>query len=192
MGTKGANKIYGSPYHEMVENYLDSGMTPEQITNVLASIAPTFAVSIPTIYAFKKRLEEDREKEELATVGGTVDPEQAIKYDGMLLDLIINQGMDALKLGELRLTVPMVLKAMEMKKELLGVEYRGQTVWGLLDSQKQFDELVEIIHRRCPADVFEQIIEDLKELGWATTAARSAPTDSMFSADFSLSEDHDY
>lgn len=176
MGVKGQNKIYDSRYRQMVWEYLEGGCTPKQIVEILRGVDPTFKVSVPTIYEFgtmmKAEQDADTGMSDLLTLGNTIDPKTAIKYDGVLLDSIISFGLEDLRLRKLKLTLPVVLKAMEMKKEMLGAEYRGQTIWGLMDYQKQFDQLVEVLAKRCPATIFEKIIEDLQDLGWASTAKK--------------------
>jgi len=142
----------------------------------MRGVNPSFKISIPTVYEFQtlmqKEMQTEAEQEELYTLGNTIDPKTAIKHDGILLDSIIALGLEDLKSRKMKLTLPVVLKAIEMKKEMIGVEYRGQTIWGLLDYQKQFDQLVDVLAKRCPTSVFEAIIEDLKELGWASTAKK--------------------
>lgn len=183
MGIKGQNKLYTSRYSDMAWEYLENGCSPQQVLEILRGVDPTFKISLPTIYDFQAIMEKehrgDEETDALITLGGTLDPKTAIKYDGVLLDGIIALGLEDLKARKLKLTLPVILKAMEMKKDLLGASYRGQTIWGLMDYQQQFDQLVEVLAKRCPATVFEEIIEDLKELGWAATADKmgSVPMD---------------
>ncbi len=163
------NKVADSPHSELVWEYLKGGLSPRQIIDIMAGIDPEFSVSEPTLYEYKRIREREEQEAERYTLGGAVDPIEAIKNDGLLLDVIINKGLELLKANRVKITLPMILKAMDMKKALLGVEYRGQTVWGLLDSQKQFDQLVTVLSRRCPTTIFDQIVEDLREMGWATT-----------------------
>lgn len=176
MGVKGTNKIYSSQYKQMIWEYLEGGCSPKQIIEIMRGVNPSFKISIPTVYEFQtimqKEANEEAEQAELYTLGNTIDPKTAIKHDGILLDSIIALGLEDLKSRKMKLTLPVVLKAIEMKKEMIGVEYRGQTIWGLLDYQKQFDQLVEVLSKRCPTSVFDTIIEDLKELGWASTAGK--------------------
>jgi hypothetical protein len=176
MGVKGTNKIYSSQYKQMIWEYLEGGCSPKQVLDIMRGVNPSFKISIPTVYEFQtlmqKEMQTEAEQEELYTLGNTIDPKTAIKHDGILLDSIIALGLEDLKSRKMKLTLPVVLKAIEMKKEMIGVEYRGQTIWGLLDYQKQFDQLVDVLAKRCPTSVFEAIIEDLKELGWASTAKK--------------------
>ncbi len=176
MGVKGTNKIYSSQYKQMIWEYLEGGCSPKQVLDIMRGVNPSFKISIPTVYEFQtlmqKEMQTEADQEELYTLGNTIDPKTAIKHDGILLDSIIALGLEDLKSRKMKLTLPVVLKAIEMKKEMIGVEYRGQTIWGLLDYQKQFDQLVDVLAKRCPTSVFEAIIEDLKELGWASTAKK--------------------
>ncbi len=197
MGVKGTNKIYSSQYKQMIWEYLEGGCSPKQIIEIMRGVNPSFKISIPTVYEFQtimqKEANEEAEQAELYTLGNTIDPKTAIKHDGILLDSIIALGLEDLKSRKMKLTLPVVLKAIEMKKEMIGVEYRGQTIWGLLDYQKQFDQLVEVLSKRCPASVFDAIIEDLKELGWASTAGKmeSLNVDEENEDDESLEDDDD-
>lgn len=167
--SRGRNKISESPHSELIWDYLKGGLSPRQVLDIMQGIDPEFSVSEPTLYEYKRMREREERETDRYTLGGQMDPMEAIKNDGLLLDVIINKGLNLLQMDRVQITLPMVLKAMEMKKSLLGVEYRGQTVWGLLDSQKQFDQLVSVLSKRCPTTVFNQIVEDLKEMGWATT-----------------------
>lgn len=187
MGVKGTNKIYSSQYKQMIWEYLEGGCSPKQIIEIMRGVNPSFKISIPTVYEFQALMEKEQEaeaeQEELYTLGNTIDPKTAIKHDGILLDSIIALGLEDLRSRKMKLTLPVVLKAIEMKKEMIGAEYRGQTIWGLLDYQKQFDQLVEVLAKRCPASVFDTIIEDLKELGWASTADKMGSLDVGYDAD---------
>jgi hypothetical protein len=153
----------------LIWEYLKSGLTPKQVIDVMQGVDPKFRLTEPTLYEFKKLMEKEEQVKEDYSLGGTIDPVSAIKNDGLLLDVVINKGLTMLQKNQLPLSLPMVLKAMDMKKGLLGVEYRGQTVWGLLDYQKQFDQLVNVLSKRCPTAIFNQILDDLKAMGWATT-----------------------
>ena len=92
-----------------------------------------------------------------------------IKNDGEVLDLIIQKFSAQLKTGEVDITPAVALKAIDMKKSMLGTKYKGQTVWSLMESQLQFDTLIEIMGKFITNDQFEAIMQELESKGAVTT-----------------------
>lgn len=179
MPAKNSSKIESSRHRALIDSYLDQKLSPAQIIAAVTQLDPTFSITEPTLYKYKKDREKQNTMRDVITCGGSINPDTAVKNDGMVLDLIINQGMENLKTGEATITIPMVLKAMEMKKDLLGVKYHGQTVWALVDYQQQFNDLIQVLGRRVPQAMLDMIIEDLRELGWTDTMSSDISTDSL-------------
>lgn len=179
MPAKNSSKIESSRHRALIDSYLDQKLSPAQIIAAVTQIDSSFSITEPTLYKYKKDREKQNTMQDVITCGGTINPVTAVKNDGIVLDLIINQGMESLKNGEATITIPMVLKAMDMKKDLLGVTYKGQTIWALFDYQKQFDDLIQVLGKRLPQTMLDLIIEDLRELGWTDTMSSDITTESL-------------
>jgi len=172
-----ANTIYNSPYKELAWSWLAAGLSPAQVQRSLAEKG--FNISLPVVYNFKEIMVDEAERGMISgmPIDGPVgvDAVQAIpesmriKNDGEVLDLIIQKFSAQLKTGEVDITPAVALKAIDMKKSMLGAKYKGQTVWSLMESQLQFDTLIEIMGKYITNDQFEAIMHELEHKGAITT-----------------------
>lgn len=172
-----ANTIYNSPYKELAWSWLAAGLSPAQVQRSLAEKG--FNISLPVIYNFKEIMTDEAERGMVSgmPIDGPVGvdavrviPENMrIKNDGEVLDLIIQKFSAQLKTGEVDITPAVALKAIDMKKSMLGAKYKGQTVWSLMESQLQFDTLIEIMGKFITNDQFEAIMQELESKGAVTT-----------------------
>lgn len=172
-----ANTIYNSPYKELAWSWLAAGLSPAQVQRSLAEKG--FNISLPVVYNFKEIMVDEAERGMVSgmPIDGPVgvDAVQAIpesmriKNDGEVLDLIIQKFSAQLKTGEVDITPAVALKAIDMKKSMLGTKYKGQTVWSLMESQLQFDTLIEIMGKFITNDQFEAIMHELESKGAVTT-----------------------
>ena len=92
-----------------------------------------------------------------------------IKNDGEVLDLLILKFANQLKMGEVNVTPAVALKAIDMKKNMLGAKYRGQTIWSLMESQLQIDKLLEVMNRHVTHEQFEAIVAEMENEGVVST-----------------------
>lgn len=178
-GTK--NKIYNSAYKELAWSWLYSGQSPSQVQRALRDKG--FDVSLPVVLNFQKIMEDEYRRQQSAglplnTGGGSGDfqkaidaipTDQRIMNDGELLDLIIQRFMQQVQNGTAELTAAVALKAISMKKDMLGAKYKGQTVWSLMEAQMQFDKLTEILEEVVTHDQFQQIMAKMENIGLVTT-----------------------
>ena len=172
-----ANTIYNSPYKELAWSWLAAGLSPAQVQRSLADKG--FNISLPVVYNFKEIMTDEAERGMVSgmPIDGPVGvdavrviPENMrIKNDGEVLDLIIQKFSAQLKTGEVDITPAVALKAIDMKKSMLGTKYKGQTVWSLMESQLQFDTLIEIMGKFITNDQFEAIMQELESKGAVTT-----------------------
>lgn len=172
-----ANTIYNSPYKELAWSWLAAGLSPAQVQRSLAEKG--FNISLPVVYNFKEIMTDEAERGMVSgmPIDGPVGvdavrviPENMrIKNDGEVLDLIIQKFSAQLKTGEVDITPAVALKAIDMKKSMLGAKYKGQTVWSLMESQLQFDTLIEIMGKFITNDQFEAIMHELESKGAVTT-----------------------
>lgn len=172
-----ANTIYNSPYKELAWSWLAAGLSPAQVQRSLAEKG--FNISLPVVYNFKEIMTDEAERGMVSgmPIDGPVGvdavrviPENMrIKNDGEVLDLIIQKFSAQLKTGEVDITPAVALKAIDMKKSMLGAKYKGQTVWSLMESQLQFDTLIEIMGKFITNDQFEAIMQELESKGAVTT-----------------------
>ena len=141
-----------------------------------------FDVSLPVILNFQKIMEDEVKRGQasaglpLGTSGGDfvravdeVPTDQRIMNDGELLDLIIQRFMQQVKSGTAELSAAVALKAISMKKDMLGAKYKGQTVWSLMEAQMQFDKLTEILEEVVTHDQFQEIMSRMENIGLVTT-----------------------
>lgn len=178
-GTK--NSLYNSPYKELAWTWLYSGQSPSQVKRALADKG--FDVSLPVVINFQKIMEDELKRGTGGAgfpldVGGSgswrkaiddIPADERIMNDGELLDLIIQRFMMQMKEGNVVLSAAIALKAISMKKEMLGPKYKGQTVWSLMEAQMQFDKLTEILEEVVTHDQFQQIMARLEGIGLVTT-----------------------
>lgn len=178
-GTK--NKLYNSAYKELAWSWLYSGQSPSQVQRALRDKG--FDVSLPVILNFQKIMEDEVKRGQasaglpLGTSGGgdfvraieEVPTDQRIMNDGELLDLIIQRFMQQVKSGTAELSAAVALKAISMKKDMLGAKYKGQTVWSLMEAQMQFDKLTEILEDVVTHDQFQEIMSRMENIGLVTT-----------------------
>lgn len=179
-GTK--NTLYNSAYKELAWSWLYSGMSPAQVQRALRGKG--FEISLPVIINFQKIMEDEAMRQggsagmPLDSSGGEgnwkraveeVPAEERIMNDGELLDLIIQRFMMQLQNGTAELSAAIALKAISMKKDMLGPKYKGQTVWSLMEAQMQFDKLTEILEEVVTHDQFQQIMAKMEGIGLVTT-----------------------
>lgn len=178
-GTK--NKLYNSPYKELAWSWLYSGQSPSQVQRALRDKG--FDVSLPVLLNFQKIMEDEHKRQPSAGLplnapGGdgdfrkaveSVPTDQRIMNDGELLDLIIQRFMQQVQNGTAELSAAVALKAISMKKDMLGAKYKGQTVWSLMEAQMQFDKLTEILEDVVTHDQFQQIMARMENIGLVTT-----------------------
>lgn len=172
-----ANTLYKSPYKDLAWSWLASGLSPAQVQRALAEKG--MSVSLPVVYNFKEIMVDEAERG--ITSGLPIDgsgntsvvdavPENLrIRNDGEVLDLIIQKFSEQLKTGAADITPAVALKAIDMKKNMLGTKYKGQTIWGLMESQLQFDTLIDIMSRYITNDQFEAIMAEMEQKGVVTT-----------------------
>lgn len=186
-GTK--NSLYNSAYKELAWSWLYSGQSPSQVKRALADKG--FDVSLPVIVNFQKIMEDEVKRGQssaglpLDAPGGDfvravqeVPENQRIMNDGELLDLIIQRFMQQVQNGTAELSAAVALKAISMKKDMLGAKYKGQTVWSLMEAQMQFDKLTEILEEVVTHDQFQQIMARMENIGLVTTQQpRGIPSD---------------
>lgn len=177
------NVIYNSPYRDLAWMWLQDGQTPTAVQQELLNHG--MKVSLPVVYNFQKLMTEIEENRRNSTTAGLpldgatieesvtsvydVPEEFRIKNDSELLDLIIMRFMNQVKDGRATITVAAALKAIEMKKSMLGAKYKGQTVWSLMESQMQIDKLLEVMNKHITHDQFEAIVSELEGIGVVTT-----------------------
>lgn len=179
-GTK--NTLYNSAYKELAWSWLYSGMSPAQVQRALRGKG--FEISLPVIINFQKIMEDEAMRQggsagmPLDSSGGEgnwkraiedIPAEKRIMNDGELLDLIIQRFMLQLQDGTAELSAAIALKAISMKKDMLGPKYKGQTVWSLMEAQMQFDKLTEILEEVVTHDQFQQIMAKMEGIGLVTT-----------------------
>lgn len=177
------NKIYNSPMKELAWLWLSSGQSPSQVQRALAE--HDLDVSLPVVYNFREIMSEEEERSINSNSGGVIiDPSLGggvrnaidavpdnlrIRNDGEVLDLVIQKFATQLKDGNVTITPAVALKAIDMKKSMLGTQYKGQTVWSLMESQMQFDRLSEVINKYVTHEQFEKIMEEMDRIGAVTT-----------------------
>lgn len=174
------NTLYNSPYKELAWSWLYSGQSPSQVKRALADKG--FDVSLPVVLNFQKIMEDEMKRGgstglPLESSGGEnftraiqeVPVNERIMNDGELLDLIIQRFMMQMKQGNVELSAAIALKAISMKKDMLGPKYKGQTVWSLMEAQMQFDKMTEILEEVVTHDQFQQIMARLESVGLVTT-----------------------
>lgn len=175
------NKIYNSPMKDLAWIWLSSGQSPSQVQRALAENG--LDVSLPVVYNFREIMAEEEERK-VVNSGMVIDPSLGggvrnaidavpdnlrIRNDGEVLDLVIQKFAAQLKEGNVTITPAVALKAIDMKKSMLGTQYKGQTVWSLMESQLQFDRLSEVINKYVTHEQFEQIMEEMDRIGAVTT-----------------------
>lgn len=175
------NKIYNSPMRELAWMWLSSGQSPSSVQKALAE--HDLDVSLPVVYNFREIM-ADEEERGMASGGMIIDPSMGknvtnaidaipdhlrIRNDGEVLDLVIQRFASQLKEGNVTITPAVALKAIDMKKNMLGTQYKGQTVWSLMESQMQFDKLSEVINKYVTHEQFEQIMAEMDRIGAVTT-----------------------
>lgn len=171
------NTIYNSPYKDLAWSWIAAGITPAQIQRSLEEKG--FSVSLPVVYNFKEIMMDEAERglflDLPSSTGKNTDaidavPENLrIKNDGEVLDLIIQKFSEQLKMGAAEITPAVALKAIDMKKNMLGPKYKGQTVWSLMESQMQFDTLIDIMSKYITNDQFEAIMQEMENKGVVAT-----------------------
>ena len=176
------NKIYNSPMKELAWLWLSSGQSPSQVQRALAE--HDLDVSLPVVYNFREIMSEEEERSIGNSGGVIIDPSLGggvrnaidavpdnlrIRNDGEVLDLVIQKFATQLKDGNVTITPAVALKAIDMKKSMLGTQYKGQTVWSLMESQMQFDRLSEVINKYVTHEQFEKIMEEMDRIGAVTT-----------------------
>lgn len=173
------NKIYNSPLKELAWLWLSSGQSPAQVQRSLAENG--LDVSLPVVYNFREIMADEEENKIVSGVAidslrvGTRDAIDAVpdslrvRNDGEVLDLVIQRFATQLKEGNVTITPAVALKAIDMKKNMLGTQYKGQTVWSLMESQMQFDKLSEVLNKYVTHEQFEQIMEEMDRIGAVTT-----------------------
>lgn len=182
------NKIYNSPMKDLAWIWLSSGQSPSQVQRALAENG--LDVSLPVVYNFREIMAEEEERK-VVNSGMVIDPSLGggvrnaidavpdnlrIRNDGEVLDLVIQKFAAQLKEGNVTITPAVALKAIDMKKSMLGTQYKGQTVWSLMESQLQFDRLSEVINKYVTHEQFEQIMEEMDRIGAVTTERPSGVT----------------
>lgn len=183
------NKIYNSPMRDLAWLWLSSGQSPSQVQRALAE--HDLDVSLPVVYNFREIMAAEEDKK-LSSGGGMIlDPSAGhggsvqnvidtipdhlrVRNDGEVLDLVIQRFAAQLKEGNVTITPAVALKAIDMKKSMLGTQYKGQTVWSLMESQMQFDKLSEVINKYVTHEQFEQIMEEMDRIGVVTTERPAA------------------
>lgn len=181
-----SNKLYDSAYKETAWDWLKGGMSPAEVVSGLKNMG--FSVSLPVVYRFKQMMEE---QEELDNAGGfaksstaeensnlpkTVDPEQAVKNDAQLLDLIINaaHGMYIEHPESVNTSPQLAIKAIELKRTLMGKNYSGHTLWGVDEYKRRFKELMEVINMFVRQETWDLIIDELIKRGWGESSLGSS------------------
>lgn len=181
LGKATKNILYNSPYKEYAETLLRDGMRPTDVWRELANQG--FDVAPNVVHNFAKILKElDEAKEEDSMSGygilppadtkamvDSVPENERIRNDGEVLDLIIQRFASQLRAGQVAISPAVALKAIDMKKNMMGVKYKGQTVWSLMESQMQFDQLTKIINEVVTHEQFETIMAKLEHIGIVTT-----------------------
>ena len=181
------NKIYNSPMKDLAWIWLSSGQSPSQVQRALAENG--LDVSLPVVYNFREIMAEEEERkitsgviidssvgEGIRNAIDAVPDNLRIRNDGEVLDLVIQKFASQLKEGNVTITPAVALKAIDMKKSMLGTQYKGQTVWSLMESQLQFDRLSEVINKYVTHEQFEQIMEEMDRIGAVTTERPSGVT----------------
>lgn len=185
------NKIYNSPMKDLAWIWLSSGQSPSQVQRALAENG--LDVSLPVVYNFREIMAEEEERKIVSNSGSGVIIDSSvgegirnaidavpdnlrIRNDGEVLDLVIQRFASQLKDGNVTITPAVALKAIDMKKSMLGTQYKGQTVWSLMESQLQFDRLSEVINKYVTHEQFEQIMEEMDRIGAVTTERPSGVT----------------
>lgn len=180
------NTIYNSPYRVLAWEWLRNGMPVTAVKEALDEKG--LHVTLPVIYNFRDIM-QDMEMKGGNTggyfAGSSFDSDETtptpmpspedvpeslrIKNDGEVLDLIILKFANQLKAGEAEITPAVALKAIDMKKNMMGAKYRGQTIWSLMESQLQIDKLLEVMNRHVTHEQFEAIVAEMENDGVIST-----------------------
>ena len=179
------NTVYNSPYRKLAWDLIRNGMPIPVVRDELEEKG--LKVTPPVLHNFKAIMEDFERQQGNSDYYSSpaFDPEDPtniplpspqdvpddmrIKNDGEVLDMLILQFSNQLRNGEVNVTPAVALKAMDMKKSMLGPKYRGQTIWGLMESQMQIDKLLEIMNRHITHDQFEAIIAEMESEGVVST-----------------------
>lgn len=208
------NSIYNSPYKLMTWEWLKNGMPISAVKEALDEKG--FNVTLPVIYNFRDIMQdyesqygevssgeftgsymEDEDDEDNPSNPPFPDmssPENVpeslrIKNDGEVLDLLILKFAHQLKTGTMNVTPAVALKAIDMKKNMLGAKYRGQTIWSLMESQLQIDKLLEVMNRHVTHEQFEAIVAEMEQSGVVTTQRPKPLGSSMLNLDSVLNSE---
>lgn len=180
------NTVYNSPYRNLAWEWLRNGMPVAAVKEALEEKG--LRVTLPVIYNFRDIMTDLEQKggNPGGYFGGTTldggsdtptpmpSPENVpenmrIKNDGEVLDLLILKFASQLKAGEVEVTPAVALKAIDMKKNMMGAKYRGQTIWSLMESQLQIDKLLEVMNRHVTHEQFEAIVAEMESEGVVST-----------------------
>lgn len=179
------NTVYNSPYRTLAWEWIRNGMPISAVKESLDEKG--LHVTLPVLYNFRDIMEDAEMKSGGSGyyTGSSFDPDDPthtplpapqdvpesmrIKNDGEVLDLLILQFSNQLKSGEVSVTPAVALKAIDMKKSMLGPKYRGQTIWSLMESQLQIDKLLEVMNRHVTHDQFEAIVAEMENEGVVST-----------------------
>lgn len=164
-----AYKIKNSIHCAAVDRMIDLGMNPRAIHAELVKEEPGFNdFSITTIYAYQQYRENlIREAKQLSMEDIGIDKERAPKNDSQVLDFIIAAGMRNLEETQGKdVGLDHIFRAMMQKAKILGAEYKGQTLWAILEKQEAVLGVFEIIKTVCPTQDMEKIYDECVRRGY--------------------------
>lgn len=171
----GDNKLLHSQYKSLAWSWLQAGQSPNQVKTALENMG--FSIALPAIYRFKEIMEN-----EIVILGpsSSSSPEDInMKNDCVYLDALIERGLHQLREGQVRVTPPMVLKALDTKRAMVGAKYKGDTLWGLLDITEQFDTLIDVLNAHLDRHTYDLVIEELEKKGFASTSRPAIVEDAI-------------
>ena len=89
-----------------------------------------------------------------------------VTNDAQVIDVLISKGFQSMLSGNFEITPQTVMKALELKKAMLGKEYSGQTAWSVQDLQSKLTLLLNVVNKHTDSSTWERIMRDLEEAGW--------------------------
>lgn len=110
------------------------------------------------------RLYSDSTLEE--TMKEALGVDQMAMNDAVLLDSIITKGFKTLLDADAVIGPTLALRAIEIKRALLGKNYTGQTAWETERLKRKLSLLLDVVNRNVEQHTWDKIILELEECGW--------------------------
>lgn len=99
-------------------------------------------------------------------IADAFDLEDLVSNDAQVIDVLISKGFQSMLSGDFQVTPQTVMKALELKKAMLGKDYAGQTAWNVQELQSKLSLLLSVVNKHSDSATWERIMRDLEEAGW--------------------------